>query len=53
MGGFTGPVAQFYAGCVISAFNYIHGKGIAYRDLKPEVWLSRVGVAPRLTQRVR
>lgn len=27
---------KFYAGCVIEAFSYLHGKGIAYRDLKPE-----------------
>jgi serine/threonine protein kinase/CRP-like cAMP-binding protein len=36
IGGFTKQHTQFYAGCVISAFSLIHGKGIAYRDLKPE-----------------
>ena len=29
-------MAQFYSGCVISAFAYIHSMGVAYRDLKPE-----------------
>lgn len=33
-GGFRKEDAWFYAGCVISAFEYIHGKGVAYRDLK-------------------
>lgn len=35
-GGFNVKDAQFYSGCVISAFKYIHGLGVAYRDLKPE-----------------
>lgn len=35
-GGFQKEHAQFYAACVVSAFDYIHGKGVAYRDLKPE-----------------
>lgn len=35
-GGFEVKNAQFYSGCVISAFKYIHGLGVAYRDLKPE-----------------
>mmetsp|Transcript_9580 Transcript_9580/g.11597 ORF Transcript_9580/g.11597 Transcript_9580/m.11597 type:complete len:772 (+) Transcript_9580:51-2366(+) len=35
-GGFNVKEAQFYAGCVISAFKYIHSLGVAYRDLKPE-----------------
>eukprot|EP00614_Pseudopedinella_elastica_P011081 CAMPEP_0172595798 /NCGR_PEP_ID=MMETSP1068-20121228/15442_1 /TAXON_ID=35684 /ORGANISM="Pseudopedinella elastica, Strain CCMP716" /LENGTH=644 /DNA_ID=CAMNT_0013394505 /DNA_START=15 /DNA_END=1946 /DNA_ORIENTATION=+ len=35
-GGFEVKAAQFYGGCVISAFKYIHGMGVAYRDLKPE-----------------
>jgi len=36
IGGFFKEDAHFYAGCVISAFEYIHGQGVAYRDLKPE-----------------
>jgi len=28
--------ARFYAGCVIDAFSYLHGKSVVYRDLKPE-----------------
>jgi cGMP-dependent protein kinase len=36
IGGFQQEHAKFYAGCVISAFQYIHSKGVAYRDLKPE-----------------
>ena len=35
-GGFDVPTSQFYLGCVTSAFDHIHGHGIAYRDLKPE-----------------
>ena len=35
-GGFNVKEAQFYSGCVISAFKYIHSLGVAYRDLKPE-----------------
>jgi len=35
-GGFETEVAKFYAACVVSAFQHIHAKAIAYRDLKPE-----------------
>jgi len=35
-GGLSVKDTQFYSGCVISAFKYIHGMGVAYRDLKPE-----------------
>ena len=36
IGGFTQNATMFYAGCVVSALHYIHNKGVAYRDLKPE-----------------
>lgn len=35
-GGFQLSAVRFYAANVILAFKHIHGKGIAYRDLKPE-----------------
>jgi cGMP-dependent protein kinase len=36
IGGFPADASRFYAGCVTSAFDFIHGIGVAYRDLKPE-----------------
>eukprot|EP00088_Acartia_fossae_P036926 TRINITY_DN3811_c0_g1_i9.p1 TRINITY_DN3811_c0_g1~~TRINITY_DN3811_c0_g1_i9.p1 ORF type:complete len:450 (-),score=170.44 TRINITY_DN3811_c0_g1_i9:494-1843(-) len=33
---FEDSAAKFYTGCVIKAFEYLHSKGIVYRDLKPE-----------------
>ena len=33
---FNESTAQFYAACVVSAFDYMHSKNIIYRDLKPE-----------------
>jgi cGMP-dependent protein kinase len=35
-GRFTESTAQFIVGCVIQAFEYLHTRGIVYRDLKPE-----------------
>ncbi len=35
-GAFEQGSAKFFAGCVIEAFAHIHGKSVAYRDLKPE-----------------
>ena len=34
--GAFGQSCQVFAGCVIEAFAHIHGKSVAYRDLKPE-----------------
>ena len=36
MGRLENDTARFYAGCVVSIFEYIHGLFIIYRDLKPE-----------------
>merc|ERR1719461_1144753 len=33
---FDEPASKFYAACVVQAFDYMHGRGIIYRDLKPE-----------------
>ena len=35
-GGFYHEHARFYASCVIEALSFMHSRGIAYRDLKPE-----------------
>jgi cGMP-dependent protein kinase len=35
-GGFYHEHARFYASCVIEALSFMHSKGVAYRDLKPE-----------------
>ena len=40
LGGFVEGAAMFYSGCVISAFHYVHDKGVAYRDLKVSILIS-------------
>uniref|UniRef100_A0A8C8E446 cGMP-dependent protein kinase n=1 Tax=Oryzias sinensis TaxID=183150 RepID=A0A8C8E446_9TELE len=35
-GSFDDPTAKFCIGCVTEAFEYLHRKGVLYRDLKPE-----------------
>ncbi|KAH8279576.1 hypothetical protein KR018_002159, partial [Drosophila ironensis] len=35
-GSFEDNAAQFIIGCVLQAFDYLHARGIIYRDLKPE-----------------
>ncbi len=49
-GAFDEPTAMFYAANVLLALEFLHSKGIVYRDLKPENLLmdTQVGCVRRL-----
>jgi protein kinase X len=57
---FSPATVQHYVGCIILALDYVHSRGVVYRDLKPEnllldikgrIKLTDFGFAKKVTDR--
>ena len=57
---FSPATVQYYVGCIILALDYVHSRGVVYRDLKPEnllldikgrIKLTDIGLAKKVTDR--